>query len=87
VPTSSLHFAFGVGEHLAVFSGNEGGEIVDVVLGDTQKSAKDARAAQRGGFRPALRRLYSGRDRLVDIGGGRQMHGSGLLAGRRVENR
>ena len=83
---AALDLARGVGEHLAVLGGDEGGELVGALLGDAQEGVEDAGAAQGRRQRPVAGDRLGGGHRRVDVRRAGQRDPAGLLAGGRVED-
>jgi hypothetical protein len=83
---AARHFALSVGEHLAVFGGDDAGELIDVLLEELAEAEHHACAAQRRLRGPRGKRSLRGGDRSVELGSIGQGNQSLHLAGGGVVN-
>ena len=64
---AALDFALGIGQHLAVFGGDDGGEFVGALFEDAQELVEDAGPAQRRGHGPGGEGLLGDGDGGIDV--------------------
>ncbi|MNN06453.1 hypothetical protein D3C81_1192440 [compost metagenome] len=83
---TALDVALGVGDDLAVFRGQQLGQLVHVGLDQALELEHDAGAALRVGAGPALEGGLSGLNRAVHLADGRQLDAGLNLAGVGVEH-
>ena len=81
------HLAPGVLQHLAVFGGDDPGQVVAVAVGQFPEGEQDAAAGGERRVPPGVERRGRRLDDVIDVLGGGQHHLGRLLTGGRVEHR
>ena len=85
--TPALHLAGGVGQHLAVLGGDQGGELVGVLDEQVVEPEHDLGAAGQRRGAPSRQRGPCGGDGRVDLRRARERDLAGLPTARGVEDR